>query len=205
MEFSAPFGMQTNMDTEQIKRSINLITQLTDREWDIVLNFLEQKTLNKNDFLLKEGEVCDFISFVNYGAIVYYRLSMAGAEVTTDFAFAGDWAADNRSRLNNSPSQLNIKAIEKTELLLISNNNLLSCYTQIPRIERVGRILIEQAFVKIAQQSIDLQTLTATERYNKMLRFYPDIFQKVPLYHIANYLGIAPKSLSRIRKESIKR
>jgi CRP-like cAMP-binding protein len=193
------------MHTEHIKKSINTIASLTEDEWDIVSRFLEEKTLSKNDFLLKEGEVCNFISFVNSGTLVYYRLSKTGAEITTDFAFAGDWATDNRSRLNNSPSQLNIKAIEKTELLVILNNNLLSCYNQIPRTERIGRILIEQAFVKIAQQSIDLQTLSASERYNKMLHSYPGIFQKVPLYHIANYLGIAPKSLSRIRKENVKK
>ena len=60
---------------------------------------------------------------------------------------------------------------------------------------------MEQAYLKIVQQSLDLQTLTAKERYESLLRKYPEIFQKVPLYHIANYLGIAPKSLSRIRSE----
>lgn len=60
---------------------------------------------------------------------------------------------------------------------------------------------MEQSFVKIAQQSIDLQVLSAKERYESLLLKYPEILQKVPLYHIANYLGIAPKSLSRIRKE----
>jgi CRP-like cAMP-binding protein len=74
-------------------------------------------------------------------------------------------------------------------------------YLRIPKLERLGRILMEQAYLKIARQSIDLQVLTARERYEGMLRNYPEIFQRVPLYHIANYLGIAPKSLSRIRKE----
>lgn len=193
------------MHTELIKKSINSITFLIDEEWDIVINFIEVKTLNKNDYLLKEGEVCGFISFINSGTLVYYRLSETGGEITTDFAFAGDWATDNRSRLNNSPSLLNIKAIEKTELLVISNDNLLKCFNQIPKIEKVSRILLEQAFIKLAQQSIDLQTLSASERYNKMLNEYPSIFQKVPLYHIANYLGIAPKSLSRIRRVNMKR
>ena len=55
--------------------------------------------------------------------------------------------------------------------------------------------------LKIVQQSIDLQILSAKERYETLLQKNPEIFQKVQLYHIANYLGIAPKSLSRIRKE----
>lgn len=154
----------------------------------------------KNDLFLAEGQVCRSVGIVTKGILIYYKLSDTGKEITTDFAFAGDWVTDNRSRLNNSPSFLNIKAIEDAELLVITNENLNTCYQQIPKVEKLGRVLMEKAFVKIAQQSIDLQTLSATERYEKLLQEYPEIFQKVPLYHIANYLGIAPKSLSRIRK-----
>lgn len=193
------------MQTALIRKSINSITGLTEDEWGIVMTSFEERLLSKNDLFLKEGDVCNGIAFVNRGTLVFYRLSEAGTEITTDFAFAGDWVTDNRSRLNNSPSLLNIKAIEETELLVISNNNLLKWYDLIPRLEKVGRILMEQAFIKIAQQSIDLQTLSASERYTKMLHDFPEILQRVPLYHIANYLGIAPKSLSRIRKENIKR
>jgi CRP-like cAMP-binding protein len=67
--------------------------------------------------------------------------------------------------------------------------------------ERLGRILTEHAYLKMVGQSLDLQTLPARDRYENLLNKYPEIFQKVPLYHIANYLGIAPKSLSRIRSE----
>jgi CRP-like cAMP-binding protein len=74
-------------------------------------------------------------------------------------------------------------------------------YFQITKIERLGRILTEQAFIKFVEQTVEFQTLTAKERYENLLKNHPSIFQKVQLYHIANYLGIAPKSLSRIRKE----
>jgi hypothetical protein len=60
---------------------------------------------------------------------------------------------------------------------------------------------MEQAFLRIVQQNMDLQVLAAKDRYENLLNKYPEIFQRVPLYHIANYLGIAPKSLSRIRKD----
>ena len=67
--------------------------------------------------------------------------------------------------------------------------------------ERIARILIEQAYVRIVQLSIDLQTLSAEERYHKLTLESPQAFQRLPLYNIANYLGIAPKSLSRIRNK----
>ena len=77
-------------------------------------------------------------------------------------------------------------------------------FIKIPKIERIGRILMEQAYLKIVQQSIGLQVLSAKERYESLLQKFPEIFQRVQLYHIANYLGIAPKSLCRIRKELFK-
>jgi CRP-like cAMP-binding protein len=159
------------------------------------------KTVGKNEYFLEEGQICNYIGFVNQGVMIYYKSMDNGNEITTDFAFDGDWVTINQSRLNNSPSTINIKAIENTELMVITQQNLSELYVRIPKLERLGRILMEQSFLKIAQQSVDLQVLTAKERYKSLLRNYPEIFQKVPLYHIANYLGIAPKSLSRIRRE----
>ena len=188
------------MYTERLKKSINSIVPLSDAEWDKLNVFFDERKLHKNEFVLEAGEVCDSVAYVNSGSLIYYKLSENGTETTTDFAFAGDWLTDNRSRLNKSPSFLNIKAIEETEILVMSNRNLYKCFDEIPKLEKLGRILMENAFIKIAQQSIDFQTLSASERYHKMIHEYPEIFQKVPLYHIANYLGIAAKSLSRIRK-----
>ena len=83
----------------------------------------------------------------------------------------------------------------------IKQTDISNLYLQIPKIERLGRILTEQAFIKFVEQTIEFQVLSAKERYENLLKNHPEIFQKVQLYHIANYLGIAPKSLSRIRKE----
>ena len=184
-----------------IKRNIDSIISLTDEELIVLSDSFEVKTLNKNEFFLAEGQICNSIGFVNYGVLIYFKSMDEGNEVTTDFAFDGDWVTNNLSRLNNSPALINIKAIEDSELLVLKQPVLEDLYIKIPKIERLGRILIEQSYLKIVQQSIDLQVLSATERYERLLMKHSDIFQKVQLYHIANYLGIAPKSLSRIRKE----
>ncbi|WP_461643683.1 Crp/Fnr family transcriptional regulator [Labilibaculum euxinus] len=185
----------------RIKKSIDSIVSLTDEELLIFSSCLEVKAINKNELFLQEGKVCDFIGFVNFGMLIYFKTLENGNELTTDFAFEGDWVTINESRLSNLPSLINIKAIENSELLVIKQQDLSRLYLKIPKLERLGRILMEQSFVKIAQQSIDLQVLSAKERYESLLCNHPEIFQKVPQYHIANYLGIAPKSLSRIRKE----
>jgi CRP-like cAMP-binding protein len=189
------------MPFEKFKSFISSIVSITDIEWLQILDFFEIKLVAKNDCFLEEGQQCDFIAFIQSGALVYFKLSKKLDEITTDFAFEGDWVTDNHSRLNHLPSLINIRAIEDCELVMIKNNNLDVLYDKIPKLEKLGRILMEQAFVKIAQRSIDLQVLSAKERYIQLLDQYPAVFQRMPLYHIANYLGVAPKSLSRIRKE----
>lgn len=185
----------------RIKSSIAPIVSLTDEELSVFYDLFEVRKLAKNEYFLEVGQVCNYIGFVNQGALIYFKSMDNGNEITTDFAFEGDWVSAIQSRLSNTPSIINIKAIENTELLVINQQDLDESYIRIPKIERLGRILMEHAYLKIVQQSVDLQVLTATERYENLLRQFPEIFQRVQLYHIANYLGIAPKSLSRIRKE----
>lgn len=189
---------------DRLKSSIDSIIALEEAEWEKFHGFFQCAKIKKNDYLLKEGQICDFVGFINSGALVYFKMLENGTEVTTDFAFENDWVTNNQSRLSNSPSLINIKAIEATELMVVKTRDLSDMYIQLPKIERLGRILIEQAFVRIANQSIDFQILSAKERYEQLLHKSPEIIQRAPLYHIANYLGIAPKSLSRIRKEILR-
>lgn len=183
----------------KIKSAVNSIVSLSDEDWKILADCISVKVISKNGFLLEEGQVCDFIAFVNQGEMIYFKSLDNGNDVTTDFAFSGDWVTNNHSRIHRCPSHLSIKAIEETEAGIIRQRDIEMLYRKIPTLERFGRLLIEQAYVRQVQLSIDLQTLSATERYQKLLKEHPDILQKIPLYHIANYLGIAPKSLSRIR------
>jgi len=189
------------MNTSLLRSQINSIVSLSSEEWNQLLPFIETRTLRKNGFFLREGQICESTAFVNSGVLIYFKFLENGKEVTTDFAFKGEWVTDNQSRLNNSPSIINIKAIVPAEILVLKNKDLPYLFDLIPKIERLSRILMEQAFTKFTQLSIDLQVLSARDRYLKMLKDYPEITQNVPLYHIANYLGIAPKSLSRIRNE----
>jgi len=187
--------------TQRIKKSIEPIISLNDEELSAFSKAFEYKSIGKNEFFLKEGQVCNYIGLLTSGVLIYVKTRENGDEVTTDFAFLGDWANSVISRLTNSPSKLSIKAIEDSEVLIIKQEDLNQLYLQIPKIERMGRVLTEKAFVNFVEQTIEFQTLTAKERYENLLKNYPLIFQKVQLYHIANYLGLAPKSLSRIRKE----
>jgi len=186
---------------QKIKKSIEPVVSLNDEELQAFCGVFEIKRLKKNDFFLKEGQVCNFVGFISSGIIIYFKTNDKGDEITTDFAFEGDWVTNNRSRLTNAPSTINIRAIEATEIFVIRQTDLNELYSRIPKTERLGRILTEQAYLKIVEQTVELQMLSAKERYEMLMKNHPGIFQKVQLYHIASYLGIAPKSLSRIRRE----
>ncbi len=187
-----------------IRNSIEPIISLSEEEWKLLDNYISCKELKKNDYFLKAGEVCNSIALVCQGILIYSKELNNADEITTDFGIEGDWVTDNYSRLNNSPSLLNIKALADSQILVIPQKDLSVLYDKIPKLEKFGRVLMEKAFVKITQLSIDLQILSAKERYLKLLNNNPEIFQRIPLYHIANYLGIAPKSLSRIRNSIFK-
>lgn len=187
--------------TQRIKLSIEPFISLSDEELSTFSSAFEYKSIKKNDFFLEEGQVCNFVGLVHFGTLIYFKFNEKGDELTTDFVFEGDWVTQNESRLRNVPSTINIKAIEDTGIFVIRQQDLNEIYIKVPKIERLVRILTEQAYLKIVEQTIELQVLSAKERYEILLKRHPEIFQKVQLYHIANYLGIAPKSLSRIRKE----
>ena len=189
------------MNIEPLKQSFNKHVSLSEKEWEIVSSFIQLKSFSKGDILLRQNEVCSFITFLISGSVIYYQLTDKGDEITTDFAFEGEWVTDNRSRISQTPSHLNIKAFEQTQAAMIQQNELEELFKQVPAMERVGRLLVEQAYLRIVQLSIDLQTLSAEERYQKLVAESPQAFQRLPLYHIANYLGVAPKSLSRIRNK----
>lgn len=189
------------MNFSKIIETINSIVKIDEKDLEKLFQVFEMKTLKKNDHFLKEGQICTSIAYVNSGLLLYYKLLEDGNEIALDFGFENDFVTDNQSRINNLPSIMNIKAIENSEILVLSNENLYKLFGQVPEIETLYRILLEQSYLKLVKHTMDLQVLSAKDRYFSLINKHPEILQKVPLYHISNYLGIAPKSLSRIRNE----
>jgi CRP/FNR family transcriptional regulator, anaerobic regulatory protein len=196
--------MLINEYRDKVKLSAAPIVSLDDHEWETCFRYSEFVKLEKDEHLLKEGQICDFVAFVLKGSLLYYKFSDEGDEKATDFAFEKDWVSNMISRLLVKPASIFIKAIEPTDLHLIRQSVLEELYQKVPKLERWGRMLAERTLLYFVEQSVDLQTLPAKERYANLLKRNPQIIQKVPLYHIANYLGIAPKSLSMIRTEILR-
>lgn len=189
------------MDNKQLRNSIEAVISLSDDEWENVKSLFVRMRIKKGECLFSKGHVFDNIVFVERGIMVYFKIIDGYVEYTTDIAFPGDWVSDCYSRIRNVPSFMNVKAIEDCELLILPNEQLEYLYKTMPKFERFGRIITEQALINFIEISLDLQTQTAKERYLRLMKKHPNYIMNIPQYHIANYLGITPKSLSRIRKE----
>lgn len=174
--------------------------KLTESEKTFVLGKFEKVVLEKESHILKEGETCRSVALVLSGIMMYYKITEQGEEKIYDFAIENDWVSQYQSMITQTPSPLSIKAIEKTTLYIISAENLQTLYDQIPIFERIARKIIEKAFIYNINRADDLQNLKAEDRYKNLMKVYPELLQRVPQYYIAGFLGIAPQSLSRIRK-----
>lgn len=164
-------------------------------------NAIEAITTNlhykKNEILQPFGYTCKTIYFLKSGAARIYYLK-DGIDITEHFAFEGSIIARVESLFTGRPSQKAIQVMEDAEIIAIDATQLFKLYDAHPEIERLFRLIFESAHVETIRRMESLQFHTAQERYLALLR-ETDIIQKIPLKHIASYLGITQVSLSRIR------
>jgi CRP-like cAMP-binding protein len=174
---------------------------LTDEEFERCTTFFIPKKLRKHQFLLQEGEVCRSIAFVVKGCLRCYSVDDKGEEHIVQFAIEDWWISDPYSALTGEPSEYNIDALEDSELLLLEKSAEERLLVEIPKFERLFRILLENRFVASQRRINASLSTSAEERYLGFLKTYPAIVRRVSQNQIASYLGITPQSLSRIRKE----
>ena len=158
----------------------------------------EQIVLSKNEYLLSEGKICRHLYFLQQGALRgYYNLD--GKEITYWFGFENDFVTSFHSFITHEPSVENIQLLEGSVLWAITKEKLTALFNQFQEIERLVRIIQEKYYIRLEERFVNAQFKTATERYELLLQQSPHILERVPLGHIASYLGISQETLSRIR------
>ncbi|WP_419699997.1 Crp/Fnr family transcriptional regulator [Mucilaginibacter sp. NFX135] len=174
---------------------------LTPDEQDIFITYLQTKKIKRKQFLLTNGDICKYSTFVISGCLRGYTVDKGGIEHVLSFAPPDWWIADMYSLLSQKPGILNIEALEDTEVLLLSKANQEKLYQQIPKFEHFFRILTENSLVASQQRLIDGLSLTAEERYNNFCKRYPTLIDHLPLKQIASYIGVTPEFFSRMRNK----
>lgn len=185
---------------EKCKTWLKNASFLTDSDCDLFENYLQVKTLKPGEFFLQAGQTCREMGFVNQGAFrLYYQTDEK--EVNTRFCFENSFVVDYDSFLEQKPSRYFAQALEDSELVTFTLPTLLEAYNASQNWERFGRIMAEESFKMVTQRVESFMFMTGEQRYEQLLATDPEIFQRVPLYHIASYLGLERESLSRIRKK----
>jgi len=172
---------------------------ITEKAYAAISQIVAHKQYKKGDFILREDKVCQHIGFIEKGMTrnFYYK---DGKDITTTFAYEEDPCLSMYSFISQKPSLESIEALEDCVIWSISYQQLQDLYQRFPSLNLIGRLLTEEYYIMLEDHTRALKHLSSKERYVQLMEDYPDIIQRVPLTHIASYLGMTKENLSRIRR-----
>lgn len=153
------------------------------------------------EYYTRSGDVSRELAFLNSGVMRMFFVRADGKEINIRFFFENDFVVSYQSFLLQKPGRYFIQALKDCELVTIPYSTLQNAYTNSPLHDKFGRIIAERSYIHAEQHTESLLFYNAQERYLKLLKAHPRIFEQVPLYHIASYLGIERESLSRLRRK----
>jgi CRP-like cAMP-binding protein len=182
------------IEKNYIKLSQNCINSLLS-----VSKILE---LQNGDTIVKEGQYANKAYFIIKGCARAYYLK-DGKDITDWFGFENDFISSINSFYLDIPSPHYIETLEPSVLLEISKEHINAIANKYPEFDKLEKIVVIKTMLKLQQRIVSVQFETAAQKYMNLLNIRPDIIQRIPLTHIASYLGITLETLSRIRKERI--
>ncbi|WP_299252991.1 Crp/Fnr family transcriptional regulator [uncultured Aquimarina sp.] len=161
---------------------------------------------DKNDTIIREGQVCKYLKFVVSGVYRVYQLK-DGKEITSYFNYESrnPLVASFVSLLKDKPSTEIIECIVPGKLISILYTDWTSLYNISESFNTFGRLIAEFNYVLAIERIESLQYQSASERYDIFNKLYPNLLNLIPHHYIASYLGVTPESLSRIRKLPLKK
>ncbi|WP_299765259.1 Crp/Fnr family transcriptional regulator [uncultured Dokdonia sp.] len=190
---------------EEILKHIEELIQLDKTETERFTSILVRKKLRKRQFLIQEGDLVSYEYFVAKGCLKAYEIDDNGDEHIIQFAKENWWISDFKAFFEEGKATLNIDCIEESVVYGIEKQELEKLFLDIPKFDRFFRIKLTSAFVALQNRILSSLDKSSSERYLDFLKAYPNLEQRIPNYMIANYLGVKPESLSRIRKNIARR
>ncbi|WDF67609.1 Crp/Fnr family transcriptional regulator [Sphingobacterium oryzagri] len=187
---------------DELLDKLKAIIDINPKEIAFIKQLWKEKSIKKGDFFLADGQICKHVGFIASGLMRYY-INHDGEDKTYAFAQEQNFICNNESFISQTPTTKIIQALEDCEILQISYDDLQLFYATVAQGERLGRLVIEQVFIDTLQDLSSFYTDTPERRYEKFIKKYPGLHQRVPQYHIAAYVGVKPPSLSRIRKRMV--
>ncbi|MBB5638323.1 CRP-like cAMP-binding protein [Pedobacter cryoconitis] len=187
---------------DQIKKDV----KLDDETINAIAENCKEVSFPKDHLLLREGDDCKYAYLIVSGEARSFYTEFTGKTTTWLFHFNNSsghiknhWLIDYKSFLTGDPSTFNIETLSEVKAIQLCRSNVISLIEKQPLYEHWTRILNEKVFIVTYNRVFAMLTMSATDRYKKLLAEEPHLLQLFSNYYIASYLGITPQSLSRIR------
>ncbi len=184
------------------RQAVARFVELSDDEWLLFSQGLCIERLKKKAYFVEAGKVCRKVGLLVSGSVRFFMVK-EGAEITNYFCMEDEWVSSYTSFVQQRPSAVYIEALEDTVLITFSHQYLQQCYASPQlghKMERFRRLIAEYCINCFEDRIGSFLFQSPEERYIKLLESGSHVLQRIPQHYIANYLGITPVSLSRIRR-----
>lgn len=188
--------------TESFRHFVNARVSLSQAEWRRVESVMHPQQWQSGSLLLAAGQVCRYLYFLESGLLRFSEWSHE-VEKTKFFAVPGEIFTSQISFSQQIPAKEQIEALLPSQTFCIGYEDQQALYDAIPAWSRLFRLVIQEVNGWMEALLLESQTRSAEERYRELLEEEGHWVGKVPLKYLASFLGIAPESLSRIRKKML--
>ena len=189
------------MEIKPLIDYFNKLLPLNKEEQSVVEEIFNERKVKRRAFILQEGDVSRYNTFIVEGCFKMYYIDKNGKEHNLQFAIENWWIGDISSFYTGERSKLNVQALENSTILQIKKENQEKLFVDYPKFNRIFRVLSENAMVSMQRRILQDISSTAEERYLDFLKRYPQFFNRISNVQIASYLGVTPEFLSAIRKK----
>jgi CRP/FNR family transcriptional regulator, anaerobic regulatory protein len=184
----------------QVREFIKKRIQIADEDLAKAFEYSYVQKYKKGAYIIRAGEYCRFIGFLNSGLIVSTIVDAAGKEIACNFTWENCFFTYVEGINSNTPSHKNFIALEDCEMLILEKEKLHLIFSINPKFETLFTQILVEGFSTVLQSEEDSRTQTVENRYRQFIEMYPEGFNRIPLKYIAGYFGIEAPSLSRLRK-----
>ncbi len=186
--------------------------EITEQEWEHICSKFKPKSAKKGEIVHYTGDIFSDIWYIKSGLARSYFIDNNGKDFTWQLYFNDEsmskinlFMDDSVSYYEQSPSLVSFEILEDAEFEVISVADLDELFDMNMKWQHFGRMMIHDTwYASTYKRVLSLMGESAQERYVRLLKEYPTIFEKVKSYHVASYLGMTPQTLSKLRKSESK-
>jgi CRP-like cAMP-binding protein len=186
---------------ETLIEGVSQKVQLNAHDIETLKTYFIHRKVRKRQYILNAGDVCQYITLVEAGMLRSFTVDDDGHEHVVQFATEGWWISDVGSFISGKEALYNIEALEDSELLHLTRESMDELLYQLPVMERFFRVLMQNNIIALQRRVVAYMSLSAEEKYLRLMDVAPDIISRASQQHIASYLSVTPETLSRIRKK----